>query len=447
MFGRILTIILLFGMVGVNSPAAATTTQNQLVFIKHFPIANTTGYEHTPDIASCSGSDEYLVVYEKDGQIIGQRLVENGTLIQEPFEISSLTDGVAHIPRVDCIPGDPSFYVVTWLLYSVTHHWDVQIQAIHGNHQAEPASQIFGSRVTLEGGDWGLTTPEIACSATAVNCLLTFTYDGPEVEVLAQRLQVTEDGIGFLGDEFDFPMTGGDQQYTSVTWNSLDDNYLVTWHEETGISNRYGIAFTHVYAEEQGPGMNELQHTTTWLFVPLENTRSCMGSLAAFNPQTDRFLVLFSCSNVDWDDDPDLFIQRVDGSGSGLQGPPVQYLDLGDLSTANLTHYDMWITNMPDDQYRYVIALSTCTIINTPKAKLFIFEVMGSYDPASPDQLVGSVMQLGEADDFSPAGIGNPSTRRSMLVTDDGAWDGPSDIHGYLFAPYIVIFPIVFNAN
>jgi hypothetical protein len=446
MMGRILSFIVLITTLGVLSPTGSTTAAEQLSPYKHFTIANTSGIEIDPDIAYCPGSGIDLVVYEKDGQIIGQRLNGNGTLIGSPFEISSLLDGEAHISQVDCIAGDPSYFVVSWLLYSVILQWDVQVQAVHGSPQSEPSSQLFGNRLTIEGEGWGFTSPQIACSAVSQNCLLTYTYYGAEAMILARRLEMTDTGIGFLGDEFDFPLSGHWQQSNSVYWNSLDDNYLVLWTEAKWINNNmYHIGFTHVFAEEQGPGMNELQHLPDWLFITGDIQRSCGDPRAAFNPQTGKFLVMFQCSNAEFYDHLELYVQRVDGVGPGKQGSPVQYLNLGDLQTADYVNFDMWISRKPSGENRFMIAMATDTIINNPQGKLYIFAVKGNYDPYSSDQLDSSITKLGEADSYSPAGIRDPLTGRSILVTGDGDWDEPSDIYGYLFAPFVGRFPIIFN--
>jgi hypothetical protein len=297
--------------------------------------------------------------------------------------------------------------------------------------------------INTPGTLWGVTTPEIACSATSLTCLVAYTYDGPDVQIIGQRFEVTGTGIAFLGDEFLFPMTGRWQQFTSVTWNSIDDNYLVTWQEETGIRNRYGIAFTHVYAQEQGPGLDELQHPATWLYRSMPTNRSCLDSRGAFNPQTDMFLVIFYCASSDLDEDPDLFIQRVSGIGTDLQGAPVRYQNIGDLLTSDAAFYDVWFLQAPEGEDHFMVGLATHTHSLVPQSKLFLFAIKGSYDPDSLDQLTGTITKLGEADNFLPRGISDQMSGRSVLAASDGRWSVSSDIYGYLIAPYIYIFPII----
>jgi hypothetical protein len=443
MLGRVFSIILLSTTLGILAPAEVITAQNQSHFQKRIPIANLAGNEEYPDIAYCPGVDAFLVVYDNDYIITGQRLDGTGSPVGDPFQISSPSSGGGLAPVAACAEGASSYFVVTWMADGDFD--DIQVQAVHASAQAEPASQLFGAPITVGDPDNPDMYPRLACSNIDLHCLLLRIDISAGFVITAQRLAMTESGIALLGDEFTFPADISPDLSSTVSWNSLDKNYLVVWQRNTDIINQYDITYTHVYEEEQGPGMNEMQHEPVLLFVPDEDTRTCHYPLTSYNSQTGKFMVVFSCDEISSADDPEIIIQRVDGTGTGLQGGPVRFTDMGAIHGPYMIAGDIWSIKESNGDSQYMIAALTWQSSPTHNEWLYLLPIKGVYDPSSPDQLDGEVMLLKEAGYLYPSGTSNTSNGRSILTVEEGSFYGPNDIYGYLFPPFLYHLPLIYK--
>jgi hypothetical protein len=435
MLGRFFSVVLIITMLGVYSPAVATNYQIQNNYYKRIPIATTAGDEEYPDIAYCPGSGEYLVVYDADYVITGQRLDEFGIPIGDPFEISSGTADSGIFPKADCVKGDSEYFVVAWITYAEITLDNIQIQAVHGSHQTAPLSQLHGSPIMVPTTVSEELYPEVACSTDENNCLLVYQYMGDTMESRAQRLEVIESGITFVGDTFNFLLDDEYQSYPAVSWNSLDDNYLIAW-EQSG-----NIGYVHVFGGEQGPGMDELQHAPAPLYI----TRGCRYPRVAHNPQTGKFMVVFTCEDSSGGDNDEIILQRVDGTGMGLQGAPVSFTHVGGTDEQGTIAADIWAVTRPSGESQFMIAVCSSQYTPSIYSWLFLLPIKGSYDPASTDQTDGESMLIWSGGEVYPGGAGDPMTGRFILVDEEGVWDGPNDLYAYLFAPYVNRFTVIFK--
>jgi hypothetical protein len=445
MLDRVLSFIVLFTALGMLSPSAEATANIQDSYYKHIPIATTSGHEEYPDIAFCPATSEYLIVYDANYVITGQRLDVFGSTIGDPFEISSETVDGGVMPVVACVKGDSEYFAIAWIIYKQTGVYHIQIQAVHGSYQPEPLSQLHGDPLIVPGNDSAELFPDIACSTDENTCLLVYQYMVDTMETRAQRIAVTESGVTFVGDPFNFPMEYPYQSYPVVSWNSLDDDYLVAWEQETNIVDHKGIGYAHVLGLEQGPGLNELQHAPAWLYIQAEDTRECFHPQVAHNPQTGKYLVIFTCDDSDSGADGEIILQRVDGTGTGLQGASVSFTNIGGFSAERILAADIWSVSRSSTESQFMIAAIPWQSMPTEFKWLYLLPIKGIYDPLSPDQLDGDSMLIRQADQLYPGGTGDPTSGRFILVDEEGTFAGPNDIYGYLFAPFVGRFPIIFN--
>jgi len=237
-------------------------------------------------------------------------------------------------------------------------------------------------------------------------------------------------------------MQDRDQFNITAAWNSLDENYLVTWEQATDNPNSHGIAFTHVFAGEQGNGENELEHPPLWLFEPADAERTCDRPLAAFNSLTGKFLVVFDCRDFFPPGDHELTLQRIDGTGTGLQGARVTLTSIAGIEDADLLDYDLGFNRFNNTESRFIIALDAISQ-DSPVENLSLIPVKGAYDPASSDQLDGSSLPLVKGEDLTPNGTGNSTTGAYLLTVGQASAADGGNIFGYWLLPNGYHFPLI----
>lgn len=296
-------------------------------------IATTSAWETNPAVAMCPTFDQYLVVYEREGDIYGQRLNSSGGLLGAAFVIYNGSNS-AHDPDVSCEAAHNQ-YVVTWTYDYGTSDSDIKAQAVYGSHQST-GSQLVGSVINVASATLNEKNSAIACNGTDHNCLVVYENDaGADKSVYAQRLSVGVSGISKLGTSFDFasPMP---QYQPDVAWNGVSNNFLVVW-QETYVtpSNHYRIFFAHVHSVDQGAG-EERQHGNTFLVNPGKWDCNQVAPAVAHNRATGWFLVTFQFDYYcDGGSHYDILAQRVSATGQGVAQLDPFWAAWGNASSAD----------------------------------------------------------------------------------------------------------------
>ena len=109
--------------------------------------------------------------------------------------------------------------------------------------------------------------PRVACSDQDPTCLLTYIDNELEVVVRAQRIQLTESGLALLGDNFTFSASGNTRFYAIPVYNTIDDNYLVTWSEETAafVNREMRLHMSLQPSRDLAPMTNSNTRPNGWL--------------------------------------------------------------------------------------------------------------------------------------------------------------------------------------
>jgi len=309
----------IFVLIGVFGPGAiqAVTAGRATVAVSTsyldappIPVADLLVNEEEPEAAYNILDDEYLVVYERQGVIIGQRLSPSGELVQDAFEISD-SAGNKH-PSVAYNLSTQS-YVVAW---EDEESGDINIWArsVAGIHQTI-GDQFYSPPYDVTSSTTDQTNPSIACNINESSCLVVFEYHrtASYYEIHAERVNVGVSPIVSDGDtiviEFEDFIS---HENPDVVWGEAEGNFLVTWiREDAGVGD---VWFARVYDTEQGNFADEFVTSSSVLYSGFSNDQR--NQEAAYEPNTGEYLVVF-----DYDSGPnnDIWGIRVPGSS----GSPV----------------------------------------------------------------------------------------------------------------------------
>jgi hypothetical protein len=224
---------------------------------------STTVDEKDPAVAYCGGY--YLVVYERDGDIYGQRLNLSGDLVGSAIEIFSGSFDSTQ-PDVACLwPGIfEQYFVVVWTYDYQNNHTDYDVYAqaltVGGNLVGTEALAVADTSDNE-------TNPTLACEVDDYYCLVVYEYAH---NIQGRRLHMTNLGLEFNGDKFD---PGSDTNLDvdpDLTWSMTRAEYLLAWsnmYEDPG-PDYFRVVYTQVYEDEQGNGVSEVKHSPYWLITP-----------------------------------------------------------------------------------------------------------------------------------------------------------------------------------
>ena len=283
---QILTIgVLIFVGTGasqaVNAEPAPIETRTSYLDAPPIPVADLLVNEEDPEAAHNILDDEYLVVYERQGVIIGQRMSASGELLELPFEISD--SGGNKTPTVAYNESSDS-YVVVW-----EDEDDLWAISVAGTYQ-EVGDQFYSPPYPIKTSANAQRNPSIACNMYDSSCLIVFEYHDPfsSIEIMAERVDVENDKIsyikGFQVESEDFV----DHERPDVVWGERDDNYLVTWIREDGGDE--SIWYARIYDTDQGLS-SEILTSPASLWPGLSNNQRNQD--AAYDPNTGDYLVVF----------------------------------------------------------------------------------------------------------------------------------------------------------
>ena len=158
-------------------------------------VAITLQNERNPAVANCA-SGNFLVVFERNGDIWGQLVGGNGTLWGSSFVIYDGVNG-SFYPKVSCNYTADTFIVVwTYDYKGDFSDMDVLAQAVYGDYRGG-ASQLQGSYIYVSSDGFASEGyPSISCNYLDSSCLVAFQYFATSNnDIYARRLENHGNGL------------------------------------------------------------------------------------------------------------------------------------------------------------------------------------------------------------------------------------------------------------
>jgi hypothetical protein len=297
----------------VNQSALAAAPQGGIIEIATDDAAD----EWDAAVALCA-SDQYLVVYRRDGEIYGQRLESDGDLLGSAFQVSEGPQRKLN-PDVAC---DWLYnrFVVVWQydFYGDDSDYDVRARGVYGGHQAS-GSQLYGTELAVAQAGSGVWEwdPAIACNSFDHTCLVAFAYSGTgDGDIYGQRVSVGGSNIGREGSPFTISGYGAAESNPDVAWGGFDDDYLVVWQYVHDTPSPHDRVFAG-YVWDTNQAGSQVQTAGTYLIGPGSYDHDQLVPAAAYNPRTRQYLVVFEYdyygNGTDWDVEA---LRLTPGSGS-----------------------------------------------------------------------------------------------------------------------------------
>jgi hypothetical protein len=228
--------------------------------------------EENPAVAFCNGI--YLVVYQRDGDIYGQRLDLEGMLLGDAIKINvdSATPGITGNPDVACIWPEPIlsdkyFIVVYTYVDEAGQNYNVHAQAL------TTEGVVKGNPALVAASNENEFDPTIACEVDDYYCLVLYELGNNDIQ--GQRLHLS---VGFdthienLGDKFD-PDPGVEiNRSPDLIWSMTRQEYMAVWEDwfDDPVTDHWRSEFVFIYENEQGPGAAETKSAPGWL-IPYSN--------------------------------------------------------------------------------------------------------------------------------------------------------------------------------
>ena len=262
--------------------------------------------EQDPAVAFCGG--QYLVVYEADGAIYGQRVEDDGDLAGPAFVVYTDTYDASD-PDVACLWTSflQQYFVV---VFSYDYEgdqsdYDVYVQAV------DQDGSLFGGVVKPGYTVNQERKPAVACEEDDSYCLVVFDEaTGETNHIKGRRLKLGISSLELYGDLFDPTAFGDDVSNPDVAWAKTRNEYLVIWQEwyvsplknEVGspAAENYRIAYSQIYEDEQGDGVSELiGGGSLWLvYTGIGYDYDQTNPHVAFNNISGRYLAVFTGNPV-----------------------------------------------------------------------------------------------------------------------------------------------------
>ena len=406
---------------------------------KRIDVAVGATADQTPVVAHCA-SDQYLVVYERNDAIYGQRLESDGDLLGSAFLISTGAR-IATMADVACDWYYNRFIVVWEYDYNGDFtDWDVRARGVWGDHQSS-GSQLYGGEliVSQDGGGVDEVRPAIACNSNEHTCLVVFEYTGTGiVDIYAQRVSVGASNISNEGSRF---IVGGfsvEEYHADVTWGGYDDDYLVVWqYLHDTPSDHFRILTAYVWDTNQVG--SQIETGATYLINPGTYDHHQLWPAAAYNRYTRQYLVVFGYDFYGDQSDYDIKALRLTpggGSVGSVFATAWSNKNEEDVAVAFSGGTQSISGGMGANQFLVTYA------IYSPPSSIFGQAVKGTY-ATSGDQLEGDPAQIGlDAVGLGSDVTGSVNNGRYLAVWQGGGSTAP-DILGQFVGPYLVHLPLI----
>jgi Ca2+-binding RTX toxin-like protein len=291
-----------------------------------------------PAVAYNQQTNEYLVVWEGDGQlndneyeIFGQLLSAGGGELGGDFRVSNTgTDGDVNRDAINAaviFNSQANEYLVAW----------------NGDGIADDEHELFGQRLSAAGGELGgdfrisnagmdgdtnrsVGDPTLAYNSQANEYLAAWEADGlatdDEYEVFGQRLSAA--GVE-LGGDFRISTTGSDGDANrsvedpAVAYSTQSSEYLVVWEAD-------GLATDNEY-EVFGQGLTASGAALGGVFrisitgVDGDTAREVEEPALAHNAAANEYLVAWQADGLATNDEEEIFARRFGPEPPPTAGP------------------------------------------------------------------------------------------------------------------------------
>ena len=196
-----------------------------------FAVSETPNGLGAPDVTWNAAANEYLVVWQ-DGRysstapwIYGRRLTEGGTPLGVEIAMPNLNHGQWN-PAI-AWNANANQYFVTW----EEDHYGTRSNNIYGQ-RVDADGALLGESLAVTDKPYDHNLPDVVFNSLTDEYLVVWTdsrdWDASRTDVYSQR--VSADGA-LMGQEIPIAIGPNFQSGPSLTWNSQQNEYLVTWQE------------------------------------------------------------------------------------------------------------------------------------------------------------------------------------------------------------------------
>ncbi len=260
------------------------------------PIAAESGVnEDYSDVAY--GYTEYGIAYIKDGETYIAFYSYDGTFIDR-YLLSDGNQRASH-PAV-AFEGTNNYFVVAWQhdFMGQGDDQDIKIRA------ALPSTGPVGEIKSVANSGYNETNPDLDCNHNDASCLVVFNFEGLDDFIRGRFMIVEVDGMEVPVHD-PFRVSSGDEAYDPlVAWGDSAGTYMVVYRWPGNESYASSGIYTHLSDTYQGDV--EYLHDGTWLINPLDLPYDKWPSGVAFDPVTEKYLVLFTYDYYDNGSDYDI---------------------------------------------------------------------------------------------------------------------------------------------
>jgi hypothetical protein len=424
---------------------------------KYFPIADTTSDESDPVVAAkLYGAIQYLVVYEKSGDIYGQRMYFDGSKKGSAFTILHSLGCIYSEPDVSDALNYGHFMVVAQ--YECVSSKGIELQAVNSETFSLP--DLLGSSVTVaSSASMSYHNPAIACTFSIPGtCLIVYTKNNAgSKDIQAWRITDNYDAAPtLLGNVIDLATGPGADEWPDVAWGGPDHSFLVAWsyYYDMGTpgtgDDRYALEFNHLYDTDQG-GSPETYHVNYFMFGTSDVTKHQIYPTVAYNPYDTAlpYVVTFQYDYNKDGSDYDIRLQAIAGST-----PSIGYTS--GVIVANSVQQETepviaYATGEDDEDNgnpdQYLVTFTYTDAGTYSNGATFARQIIGEYphSPIAPKQLIDYSPIL-SVEYSSSHVIAMPILHRFMIVWEKGIVsmaDTDWNVYGALYSPYAFFIPML----
>lgn len=258
------------------------------------------------------GYTEYGIAYIKDGEAYIAFYHYDGTFMNRYL----LSDGNqrASNPAV-AFEGTNNYFVVAWQHdYGSTGDMDIRIRSISPFTGPVEAVDVVVAETTNNE-----TKPDLDCNHNDTSCLVVFNTDEGDDFIQGRFMEVKVTGMAEPSHE-PFRVSNGDEAYDPyVAWGDSAGTYFVVYRWPGNASYASSGICTHLLDSYQSAASNQYLHDGTFLIGDASHDK--YPTDVAFDPLTEKYLVLFTYDFSGDGSDYDVRMAVWDGIAQSEYGP------------------------------------------------------------------------------------------------------------------------------